>query len=122
MQSTAAALERAASEHTGGASVHGVVRVSASEIVGVEVLPPIIAALRERYPGLVVELVLSNRVQDLLRREADIAVRMVRPTQSQLVARRVGRIEVGACAQGLSRQTRHAAQCGGARAACGHRL
>jgi DNA-binding transcriptional LysR family regulator len=95
MQSTAASLERAASEHTHGASVHGVVRVSASEIVGVEVLPPIIAALCDKHPGLIVELVLSNRVQDLLRREADIAVRMVRPTQSQLVARRVGRIEVG---------------------------
>jgi DNA-binding transcriptional LysR family regulator len=95
MQSTAASLERAASEYTDGASVHGVVRVSASEIVGVEVLPPILAALREAHPGLVVEIALSNRVHDLLRREADIAVRMVRPTQSQLVARRVGRIEVG---------------------------
>ncbi|SAK68914.1 LysR family transcriptional regulator [Caballeronia hypogeia] len=95
MQSTAAALERAASGHAKGAGVKGVVRVSASEVVGVEVLPPIIAALREAHPQLVVELALSNRVQDLLLREADIAVRMMRPTQAQLVARRVGRIEVG---------------------------
>lgn len=95
MQSTAASLERAASGHANGAGVQGVVRISASEIVGVEVLPPLIAALRERHPRLVVELVLSNRVQDLLLREADIAVRMVRPTQAQLVARRVGSIEIG---------------------------
>lgn len=97
MQSTAASLKRAASGYAGadGAGVQGVVRVSASEVVGVEVLPPVIAALRERHPRLIVELVLSNRVQDLLRREVDIAVRMVRPRQTQLVARRVGVIDVG---------------------------
>ncbi|QGZ64690.1 LysR family transcriptional regulator [Paraburkholderia acidisoli] len=95
MQSTAASLERAARDHGSGAQVQGVVRVAASEVVGVEVLPPIIAALRERHPRLVVELVLSNRVQDLLKREADVAVRMVRPKQTQLVARRVGNIELG---------------------------
>ncbi|WP_250501079.1 LysR family transcriptional regulator [Caballeronia sp. GAWG1-5s-s] len=95
MQSTALSLERAASGHGNGGDVRGVVRVSASEVVGVEVLPPIIAALRQRHPQLVVELVLSNRVQDLLRREADIAVRMVRPKQTQLVARRIGSIELG---------------------------
>jgi DNA-binding transcriptional LysR family regulator len=95
MQSTAASLERAASGHADGERVQGTVRVSASEVVGVEWLPPIIAALREQYPRLVIELVLSNRVQDLLRREADIAVRMVRPRQTQLVARRIGTIELG---------------------------
>jgi DNA-binding transcriptional LysR family regulator len=95
MQSTAASLERAASGHDGGATVQGVVRISASEVIGVEVLPPIIAALRDAHPRLAVELVLSNRMQDLLRREVDIAVRMVRPRQAQLVARRVGSIEVG---------------------------
>jgi DNA-binding transcriptional LysR family regulator len=93
MESTAASLERAATAH--GEGVRGVVRVSASEVMGVEVLPPIVEQLRRRYPELKVELVLSNRVQDLLRREADIAVRMMRPEQEQLVARRVGNIEVG---------------------------
>jgi DNA-binding transcriptional LysR family regulator len=44
---------------------------------------------------LTVELVLSNRVQDLLRREADIAVRMARPRQGLLVARRIGQIKLG---------------------------
>ncbi len=93
MESTAASLERAAT--ASGEGVSGVVRVAASEVVGVEVLPPIIERLRRRHPELKVELVLSNRVQDLLRREADIAVRMMRPEQEQLVARRVGNIEVG---------------------------
>ncbi|MBW3508336.1 LysR family transcriptional regulator [Janthinobacterium sp. NKUCC06_STL] len=93
MEHTAALMERAASSQ--GQGVAGVVRIAASEVVGVEVLPPILARLRARHPGLVIELVLSNKVQDLLRREADIAVRMLRPRQEQLVARKVGEIELG---------------------------
>jgi len=75
--------------------VQGTVRVSASEVVGVELLPPIIAGLQQEHPQLKVELVLTNRVQDLLRREADIAVRMTRPKQEVLVARRVGDVVLG---------------------------
>ena len=75
--------------------MRGTVRVTASEIVGVEVLPPIVTTLRDQYPQLTVELVLTNRVQDLLTREADIAVRMVRPRQELLVARRIGQIKLG---------------------------
>ena len=93
MQSTAASLERAAASQ--GAGVRGTIRVTASDVIGVEVLPPIVAALRDQYPELTVELVLTNRVQDLLRREADIAVRMVRPRQESLVARRIGQIRLG---------------------------
>jgi DNA-binding transcriptional LysR family regulator len=93
MASTAASLERAATAH--GEGVRGVVRVSASDVMGVEVLPSLIEQVRRRYPDLKVELVLSNRVQDLLRGEADIAVRMMRPEQEQLLARRVGSIEIG---------------------------
>lgn len=93
MERTAAALERAASSQ--GDEVRGVVRVSASEVVGVEVLPPIITALRRQHPHLRVELILTNHLIDLLQLEADIAVRMVRPSQEQLLARRVGLIEVG---------------------------
>ena len=93
LASTAAALRRVASSQGGG--VRGTVRVTASEIISVEVLPPILAALRQAHPALAIELVPSNRVEDLLQREADIAVRMVRPTQDALVARRVGSIEVG---------------------------
>ncbi|MBT9595097.1 MAG: LysR family transcriptional regulator [Vitreoscilla sp.] len=93
LKDTAAALLRAASGQ--GEGVRGTVRITASEIVGVEVLPPILAALRQSHPELVVELVVSNEVGDLLRREADIAVRMVQPTQDALIARRVGSIELG---------------------------
>ena len=93
LASTAAALRRVASSQ--GDGVRGTVRLTASEVVAVEVLPPILAALRRQHPALVVELVLSNQVDDLLRREADIAVRMVRPTQDALVAKRVGGIELG---------------------------
>lgn len=93
MESTAAALERVAASY--GDGVRGVVRVTASEVIGIEVLPPVVASLRERHPDLKVELVLSNNVQDLLQREADVAVRMTAPRQDQLVARRVGAIELG---------------------------
>lgn len=97
MQSTAAALERAARSQgvDPQGQVHGVVRVTASEVMGVEVLPAILARLRQQHPGLVIELVLTNRVQDLLKREADIAVRMTAPQQDSLVARQVGAIELG---------------------------
>ncbi len=47
------------------------------------------------HPELAIELMLSNRLNDLLHREADIAVRMVPPAQGALVARRIGSIEVG---------------------------
>ncbi|TDR45943.1 LysR family transcriptional regulator [Tahibacter aquaticus] len=93
MHSSAAALRRAAESH--GDGVKGTVRVTASEVIGCEVLPPLLAALKATHPLLTVELVVSNRVQDLLRREADIAVRMTAPRQELLVARRVGQVELG---------------------------
>jgi len=93
MALAAASLARAASAEAGAAS--GAVRITASEVVGMEVLPTILADLRETHPGLVFELALNNRSEDLLRREADIAVRMVRPTQEALVAKRIGDISLG---------------------------
>src|SRR5215468_12128029 len=60
LAATTAAIMRAASGQ--GKTVKGTVRVSASETVGAEVLPPILATLRERHPQLEVELVLSNTV------------------------------------------------------------
>lgn len=76
-------------------SSKGVVRVAASDIMGVEVLPQILAGFQDRYPDITIELVLSNKAEDLSRRDADIAVRMVRPTQGSLVARKVGTTEIG---------------------------
>lgn len=76
-------------------AVQGVVRISASQAVGVMHLPPILTGLRRAHPGLVIELVLSDAVDDLLQRRADIAVRMVEPAQQALVARRVGTFPIG---------------------------
>jgi DNA-binding transcriptional LysR family regulator len=93
LASTAAALLREASAAEG--DVRGAVRISASEVIGVEVLPPILARLRRRHPGLVIELVVSNAVDDLLTRQADIAVRNIAPTQVALLARRLPPAELG---------------------------
>jgi DNA-binding transcriptional LysR family regulator len=96
MQSTAAALERAAGGQGGEEdAVKGTVRISCSDIIGIEVLPPMLAGLHEAHPQLKIELVLTDKLQDLLRREADIAVRMVQPKQEQLIARHIGSIELG---------------------------
>src|SRR5205807_75810 len=72
LAASAGALLRAASSDS--AEARGTVRITASEMVGCEVLPPILARLNRDYPALRVELSLTNQNQDLLRREADIAV------------------------------------------------
>lgn len=93
LKATAEALHRAVAAEADGVS--GRVRITASEVVGAEVLPPILAALHARHPGLALDVVLSDRMQDLLRRDADIALRMAPPTQAALVARRVGTVSLG---------------------------
>ena len=96
LEAMASAADAALREASGEADqAAGVIRVTASEVVGAEVLPAILAEFREAHPQVVIELVLSNRNEDLLRREADLAVRMARPTQSALVARRIGQIDLG---------------------------
>jgi DNA-binding transcriptional LysR family regulator len=93
MEAAAAAFLRTAS---GGLDeAKGIVRVTASEFVGVEVLPPILTAFREDHPAITIELAISDANQDLSRRDADIAVRMARPTQAALVGRRIGDIGIG---------------------------
>jgi DNA-binding transcriptional LysR family regulator len=93
MAAAAAALGRAASGEAAGD--RGAVRVTASDVIGCEVLPPVIAAFHAAHPGIAIELALTNRNEDLARRDADIAVRMVRPTQSGLVARKIGATRIG---------------------------
>src|ERR1700748_3559651 len=73
----------------------GTVRVAASEMIGCEGRPAVLARFRRNHPGIVLELALSNRNEDLLRRDADIAVRMVRPRQKSLLARRIGKTAIG---------------------------
>jgi DNA-binding transcriptional LysR family regulator len=93
MAAASAALRRNAS--SGAQTDRGTVRIAASEMIGCEVLPPMLASFRESHPGIVLELALSNRNEDLLRRDADIAVRMVRPKQKSLLARRIGKTAIG---------------------------
>ena len=93
MAAAAEALIRAASGEAN--EDRGTVRLTASEVVSVEVLPPILAAFHETHRDIAIELVVSNRNEDLLRRDCDIAVRMVPPVQAALVQRHVGAIEIG---------------------------
>ena len=76
----------------------GTVRITASVPVAVQVLPPVLLDMRLALPDLQIELVSSNQVSNLLRREADIAIRMVRPDQTSLVARKLCEVAVGAYA------------------------
>ena len=80
------------------AEVTGTVRITASQPVACVLLPPVLAQLRLALPDIQVELVASNEVSNLLRREADIALRMVQPAQSTLVAKRIGKVTLGAYA------------------------
>jgi DNA-binding transcriptional LysR family regulator len=93
MESAAENLQRVASAEIG--AVAGSVRISASEIVGVEVLPAILSELHRKHPGLAIEMKASNALDDLLRRDTDIAVRMTRPTQGEVTARKIGTVKVG---------------------------
>lgn len=76
----------------------GTVRITTSQVAASHLLPPVLAALQAAEPGIEVELVASNQLTNLLRREADIAVRMVRPAQTSLVAKKLADIPIMACA------------------------
>jgi DNA-binding transcriptional LysR family regulator len=78
-----------------GQAVKGTVRITATEILGAEILPTMLADLRRKYPALEFELVLSNAAENLLRRDADIAIRMVEPVQEGLVVHKLGTISLG---------------------------
>lgn len=71
-------------------SIEGEIAISASEITAAYVLPSIFHKLRDQYPGIRVNLVASNEASDLRRRAADIAIRNFRPTEPDLIARKVG--------------------------------
>ncbi|MBW0147158.1 LysR family transcriptional regulator [Marinobacter arenosus] len=72
-------------------SIEGEIAISASEITAACILPPILKKLRRQYPGIRISLVASNEASDLRRRAADIAIRNFRPTQPDLIARKLGR-------------------------------
>ncbi len=70
-------------------SIEGTVCIAASEIYAAVVLPPIIAKLRQAEPGIHIEIVASTKASDLLRREADIAIRNFPPTEPDLIAKKI---------------------------------
>ncbi len=71
-------------------AIAGRVCITATEMLATYYLPPMLRKLREQAPGIVVEVVASDEVRDLIRREADIAIRHTQPTQPDLIARRIG--------------------------------
>jgi DNA-binding transcriptional LysR family regulator len=77
------------------AGVSGSVRITASQPVACFVMPPVLAQMRTALPEVQVELVASNQMSNLLRREADIALRMVQPDQASLVAKRIAKVTLG---------------------------
>lgn len=94
------ALEQAASALAGAIAERpeapsGPVRITANEAFGVLVLPKLLKEFAEANQGVEIELSITNKVQNLLRRDADIAIRYLRPEQPDLIARRVGRMELG---------------------------
>jgi DNA-binding transcriptional LysR family regulator len=71
-------------------AIEGRVCITGTEMLATYYLPPMLRKLREQAPGIVVEVVASDEVRDLIRREADIAIRHTQPTQPDLIARRIG--------------------------------
>lgn len=73
----------------------GTVRITAAAIVANLILPPLLLSLRDAEPRIQIEVVASDLTQNLLRRDADIAIRMIDPTQNALVARKLGEAPIG---------------------------
>ena len=74
--------------------MQGKVVVSTGELDAIYRMPKIIAKLRHQEPGIEIEVVVTNEISDLKRREADIAIRSFQPTQGDLIARKLGEEEI----------------------------
>jgi len=98
MGEAAARLRLAAEGHD--ESLSGTVRITSSVAMAQWHLPAIIARIRRDEPEIEIELVPSDESRNLLYREADIAIRMFRPTQLDLVARKLGEVPLGLYAAG----------------------
>lgn len=81
-----------------GSDIAGTVRLTASHVVANFILPPILRDLHRAYPGIEIELIASDTTENLLRREADIALRMYRPTQPDVITRHITDLPLGAYA------------------------
>lgn len=90
VRAMSAAADRVALAASGQSQeIEGVVRITASDVFSAYLLPPIMRELRQRAPQLEIDIVAANDIRDLMRREADIAIRHVRPEQPDLIARLV---------------------------------
>jgi DNA-binding transcriptional LysR family regulator len=96
METSAATLARALAAQR--ETTTGTVRVSTSQVAASYLLAPMLARFQQEEPGIQIELVVTNSLSNLLRREADIAVRMIRPVQSSLIAKKLADISIIACA------------------------
>ncbi|MEL6168279.1 MAG: LysR family transcriptional regulator [Pseudomonadota bacterium] len=74
-------------------AIEGEVSITATDIMSAWILPPILKRLRTVAPGIDITIVAANDIRDLQRREADIAIRHVRPTSGDLITRRVGSVQ-----------------------------
>jgi DNA-binding transcriptional LysR family regulator len=93
MQAAAHLLQLAASGQS--QSLKGTVRITASENTCTYLLPPILSSLRQKFPDIQLELVANNALDNLLERDADIAIRMSKPIQDTLVTRHLGSLKIG---------------------------
>lgn len=69
--------------------VAGRVVITANDLLAAGYLPKVLSRLRDEAPGVIVDIVASNRIENLTRRDADIAIRHVQPEQPDLIARRL---------------------------------
>lgn len=86
MSAAVSTMQRRISQVAGA----GVLRMTVPEVLGVEVITPLLASFQQQHPGLQLELSIAEHNEDLLRREADLAIRMVAPQQGALLARGLG--------------------------------
>jgi len=76
----------------------GTVRITASTVTAHYSLPPILRQLREEFPAIAIDLVPTDSPENLLLRESDIAIRMFRPTQLELITKKVAESALVCCA------------------------
>lgn len=93
MQDDVHAIERLITGHD--SSLQGSVIISCTEAIGSLWLVEKMTGFREQYPGITVDIKVDNAVSDLLRREADIALRMFRPVQNDLICKRTVTMSYG---------------------------
>jgi DNA-binding transcriptional LysR family regulator len=96
MEDAANAMQRSLSARS--QAVRGTVRIATSQVAAAYLMPAVLSQLQAAEPGIEIELVASNQLSNLLRREADIAIRMVRPAQQSLIVRKLGEVPVVAAA------------------------